>query len=145
MMKAVFIFYYHAGQANFTEGGPSDGDPKDNERFYHHAPRVIRMDDYVALDSLPEYFYELVPSVRFLSGRGKNKIWILDRISTTYLAEKPGVFVDGVLYTDYHQIARIPFQEMALIIVLPEIYYYLDFSFGGIIDLYTKKSDFTAV
>ena len=36
--------------------------------------------------------------------------WIAS--TDTYFKEKPGVFVDGVLYTDYNQIARIPVNEM---------------------------------
>ncbi len=143
--------YYHLqlqarfNQVNFKQGNQSDGDLEEHERFYHHTPLHIRIDDYVLLDSLPEYFYELVPSVKLISNRGKYDIRILDRANNTYFKEKPGVFVDGVLYNDYGQIARIPVNEMEHIRVLPEVYYYRDFVFGGIIDLQTKKSDFTAV
>jgi hypothetical protein len=143
--------YYHFqlqskfNQANFKQEIASDGELKNHESFYHHTAQHIRMDDYVSLDSLPEYFYELVPSVKFISNRGNYDIRILDRVSNTFYTEEPGVFVDGVLYTDYNQIARIPVNEMAHIRVLPEVYYYRNFMFGGIIDLHTKKSDFTAV
>jgi hypothetical protein len=129
----------------FTHGGLSDGDGEDHERFYHHTARIINTDDYVLLDSLPEYFYELVPNVRFISSRGRHDIQVVDRISSVYFKEEPGVFVDGVFYTDYNQIAAIPVRELAEIRVLPEVYYYHDFCFGGIIDLHTKNSDFTAV
>jgi hypothetical protein len=132
-------------QSTFTQILQSDSVLKDNERFYLHTPRIIMMDDYVLLDSLPEYFYELVPSVKFTSNREKYDIRVLDHISSTYFKEEPGVFIDGVLYTDYNQIAGIPVKDMAEISILPEIYYYHDFSFGGIIDLHTKKSDFSAV
>ena len=132
-------------QSNFSEHKHLDEYQKDNERFYTHYSRSIRMDDYVLLDSLPEYFYELVPSVKFVQNKGKYDIKVLDRVSASYYEEKPGVFVDGVLYSDYNQIARIPVQEIEHINILPEFYYYRDFSFGGIIDLHTKKSDFTTV
>ena len=79
--------YYHLqlqakfNQVNFKQGNQSDGDLEEHERFYHHTPLHIRMDDYVLLDSLPEYFYELVPSVKFISNRGKYDIRILDRVN----------------------------------------------------------------
>jgi hypothetical protein len=66
-------------------------------------------------------------------------------VDLSYFEEKPGVFIDGVLYSDYNQIARIPVSEINSISILPELYFYHDFSFGGIIDLHTKKSDFSAV
>jgi hypothetical protein len=59
--------------------------------------------------------------------------------------ESPVIFVDGVLYTDYREMARIPVQEVQEIAILPELYYYHDFTFGGIVDLHTKKSDFSSV
>ncbi|KPL16306.1 MAG: hypothetical protein AMS26_05135 [Bacteroides sp. SM23_62] len=132
-------------QVNFKRGNQLDGGLKDNERFYHHTARNIKIDDYVLLDSLPEYFYELVPSVKFVHSRGHYDIKVLDKVKLSYFEEKPGVFIDGVLYPDYHQISRIPVSEMNSISILPELYFYHDFSFGGIIDLHTKKSDFSAV
>ncbi len=132
-------------QSNFTEIMQADSVLKDNERFYHHTPRIIKIDDYVLLDSLPEYFYELVPYVKYIYSRGQYDIKVLDKVDLSYFEEKPGVFIDGVLYSDYNQIARIPVSEINSISILPELYFYHDFSFGGIIDLHTKKSDFSAV
>ncbi len=132
-------------QENFRQDDQLNGDMKDNERFYHHPPHVIMMDDYVLLDSLPEYFYELVPSVKFSFTRGQYDIRVTDKVNSSYFEENPGVFIDGVLYSDYNQIARIPVFEINSISVLPELYFYHDFSFGGIIDVHTKKSDFSAV
>ncbi len=130
---------------NFIQGDQLNGDMKDNEGFYHHSPRIIEMDEYVLLDSLPEYFYELVPSVKYTFTRGQYDIRVLDKVNSSYFEENPGVFIDGVLYSDYGQLARIPVNEISSISILPELYFYHDFSFGGIIDLHTKKSDFSAV
>ena len=136
---------HHFNQGNFIQNDQSNDDMKDDERFYHHPPRVIKMDDYVLLDSLPEYFYELVPSVKYTSTRGQHDIRVSDKVNGSFFEENPGVFIDGVLYSDYNQIARIPVSKINSIHVLPELYFYHDFSFGGIIDLHTKKSDFSDV
>jgi hypothetical protein len=103
------------------------------------------MDDYILLDSLAEYFYELVPSVKFVQGRGHVEIRVTDPVSGFPYEEKPGIFVDGVLYPDVGEIAKIPVREIEKIAIIPEVYYYGDFSFGGIIDLHTRASDFNAV
>ena len=119
--------------------------PEDSGRFYHNQSLLIRMDDYIILDSLPEYFYELVPSVRYMHNRGDRTIRIVDPITGNMHKESPGVFVDGVLYSDYLEMARIPVQEIHDIAILPELYYYHDFTFGGIIDLHTRNADFSSV
>jgi hypothetical protein len=69
----------------------------------------------------------------------------VDKVNTSYYEEPPGVFIDGVLYTDYSQVARIPVSQISSISVLTEVYYYHDFIFGGIVDLHTTRSDFNAV
>jgi len=132
-------------QSNFLESRQSESNRVDSTSFYTHYSRLIKMEDYILLDSLPEYFYELVPSVKFIRSRGKYDIRVLDQLTSADFKEKPGVFVDGVLYSDYDEIARIPVKEIENIFILPEIYYYDDFSFGGFIDLHTKKSDFSTV
>jgi hypothetical protein len=86
-----------------------------------------------------------VPSVKYIFSRGQYDIRVLDKVNKSYFDIPPGVFIDGVLFSDYNQIARIPVPAIKSIKVLPELYYYHDLSFGGIIDLHTKKSDFSAV
>ena len=105
-------------QENFMQSDQLNGDMKVNERFYHHPPRIIKMDDYVLLDSLPEYFYELVPSVKYTFTRGQYDIRVMDRVNSSYFEASPGVFIDGVLYSDYNQIARIPVSAINTISVL---------------------------
>ena len=61
------------------------------------------------------------------------------------ISQKPGIFLDGVLYDNFEAIANIPVRELGRMMVLPAIYYYKDFTFGGIIDIHTKKSDFNSV
>jgi hypothetical protein len=101
------------------------------------------MDRYILLDSLREYFYELVPSVRFTGRNGEYNIEVIDPVTLTALGEKPGIFLDGVLCESLAVIANIPCSEIKRITILPFEYYYKDLSFGGIIDIHTKKSDFS--
>jgi hypothetical protein len=132
-------------RSNFSKSEQRDLSTTDSTSFYSSYSRLLKMDDYILLDSLSEYFYELVPSVRFFQSRGKFNIRVTDPVSGLPYEEKPGVFVDGVLYSNYDEIAHIPVREIEEIAVIPEVYYYGNFSFGGIIDLHTVDSDFNAV
>ena len=131
--------------SNFSEISQTERSTIDSSRFYTHYSRLLKIDDYILLDSLPEYFYELVPSVKFIQNRGKFDLRVLDPVTGFRFKENPGVFVDGVLYSDYNGIARIPVNDIEDIAILPEVYYYHDLSFGGIIDLHTKNSDFSRI
>ena len=92
-----------------------------------------------------EYFYELVPSVKFTQRRGEFDISVIDPLTLFPLNNKPGVFLDGVLYDNYAGLANIPVGEIDRMTVITNTYYYKDFTFGGIIDIHTKKSDFNSV
>ncbi|MCK5795231.1 MAG: hypothetical protein KAH12_11025, partial [Anaerolineales bacterium] len=140
-----FQLQHKFNHSNFSESSQSERSTIDSSRFYTHYSRLLKMDDYILLDSLPEYFYELVPSVKFIHSRGKFDLRVLDPGTGFRFKENPGVFVDGVLYSDYNGIARIPVNKIKNIAILPEVYYYHDLSFGGIIDLHAKNSDFSTV
>lgn len=119
--------------------------PADSSVFYSKPFQTIEMKNYISLDSLREYFYELVPSVKFTQRRGEADISVIDQQTLTHIEEKPGVFLDGVKYDNYAIIAGIPAEEIDRMSILPTVYYYKDFTFGGIIDIHTKKSDFNGV
>jgi hypothetical protein len=103
------------------------------------------MSNYINLDSLREYFYELVPSVKFTQRRGEFNISVIDQQTQIPIEDKPGVFLDGVLFDNYALIAGIPPGEIDRMAILPATYYYKVFTFGGIVDIHTKKSDFSIV
>jgi hypothetical protein len=124
---------------------PPVQNPVDSSVFYSKPYQTIEMTSYISLDSLREYFYELVPSIKFTSRKGEFNISVIDRQTSTFIDEKPGVFLDGVRYDDYATIAALPAGEISRMVILPTTYYYKDFTFGGIVDIHTKKSDFNGV
>jgi hypothetical protein len=117
----------------------------DSSVFYTKPYQTIEFKNYISLDSLGEYFYELVPSVKFNRRKEEFYFSVIDPLTLNYIEEKSGVFLDGVLYDNYAGIATIPLREIDRMAILPSVYYYKDFTFGGIIDIHTKKSDFNAV
>jgi hypothetical protein len=129
---------------NFMKREPVKG-TRDSSVFYMKPYQTIYPGNYVTLDSLGEYFHELVPSVRLTGRRREYDIKVTDPRSMTFLNEKPGIFLDGVLFENISAIANYPPSDIYRITVLPESYYYKDMSFGGIIDIHSKKSDFNGV
>jgi hypothetical protein len=119
--------------------------PTDSSVFYSKPYQVIKLSNYIRLDSLREYFHELVPSVKFNQRRGEIDIQVIDPHAMTYNEDKPGVFLDGVLYDNYAAIAALPVEDVDRISIIPNTYYYKDFTFGGIIDIHTRKSDFNSI
>jgi hypothetical protein len=128
----------------FMKTGPVK-DISDSSVFYLKPYQTIYPGNYITLDSVGEYFHELIPSVRLTGRRREYDIKVIDARSMEFLNEKPAVFLDGVLFDDIGAIANYPPSDIYRITVLPESYYYKDMSFGGIIDIHTKKSDFNGV
>ena len=118
---------------------------KDSSVFYTKPYQLLKLKDYFTLDSLREYFYELIPTVKFTQRKKEIDISFIDPLNMSYLEDKPGVFIDGIFYNDYAAIANIPVKEIDRIAVLSKTYCYKDFTFGGIIDIHTIKSDFNSV
>jgi hypothetical protein len=118
---------------------------QDSSVFYTKPYQLIEFNNYINLDSLREYIYELVPSVKFSGRKGGSEIMVFDPVKMSYLEDKPGIFIDGVLYDNFAEIAKIPIREINRMAIISSTYYYIDFTFGGIIDIHTKKSDFNSV
>ena len=140
----LFQVKQRLGQADFLPREEASRE-KSRETFYSHPGFTLHMDEYIQLDSLSEYFYELIPSVQFVQNRVNTEIRVMDPVSFEKIGESPGVFLDGVLYPDYHEISQIPVGKLDRITVLPEVYYYRELTFGGIVDIHTRASDFSEV
>ncbi len=113
--------------------------------FYSEPSQSFKIDDYILLDSMVEYFHELIPSVHFNRGKKNYHISVIGKKHKMNLGKNPGVFVDGVPYKDFNNLAKIPANEIDRIDVLTENYYYKNFTFNGIVDIRTKKADFYSV
>lgn len=142
-------YFYTQLAARFMQNNtiPVKRDSEDNTlfTFYGTPNRTFKMDNYVRLDSLAEYFHELVPSVKFQRVRNNYELGIINQKTKLELGPNPGLFVDGVLYSDYNSLARISSEDINQVDVIWEKYHYKDFTFDGIVSLQTKKADFYAV
>jgi hypothetical protein len=142
-------YYYTQLAHNFDnpayEPEPADTLKKQAFTFYSTPNRNYLTNDYIQLDSVAEYFRELIPSVHFNLEKNKYDLHIIGQTSKMELGNKPGVFVDGVFYTNFDNLAKIPANKLDRIEVLWDKYYYKDFTFDGIVSIHTKTSDFYSV
>jgi hypothetical protein len=143
--KFYFLQLQERFKKEYFKKVPLSAERRDSSVFYSMPYKTIITDNYIALDSLTEYFHELIPDVNFIRKRKEVEVSVIDPSSLTVLQEKPGVFLDGIPYDNYTEIADIPAGEIDRISILPAVYYYKSLTFGGIIDIHTKKSDFSSV
>jgi hypothetical protein len=117
-----FQFQTRLKRQNFIKNAQVES-PPDSGLFYSTPDQIIKMSDYFNLDSLREYFYELAPSVKFFTRKGELEVQVFDPVTMNYLEDKPGVFIDGVLYDYFAEINKIPVREIDHIAVIPSTYY----------------------
>jgi hypothetical protein len=110
--------------------------------FYDDPAQVLKSEDYIQLDSLHEYFYELIPSVQLTR---KNKKYLM-RFSNSeknyHFGNNPALFVDGVYYPYPGELMKTDATKIDRIEIIPEIYYYRDLTFDGIVSVFSKDTDF---
>lgn len=141
-------FYWQLAQKfgnSDSESTLADSLYKSSFTFYSTPNRTFQTKDYILLDSISEYFHELIPSVHFNRIKNNFQIDIINQKSKLSLGNNPGVFVDGVLYSNFNSLAQIPTGRLDRIEVLWEKYHYKDFTFDGIVSIHTKNADFYLV
>lgn len=110
--------------------------------FYSKPDYTYYFDQYVKLDSIYDYFYEIIPSVKFSKNKNGYRLKVILENNFKNLQNEPGIFIDGVIYKDLNKLTKLSPRSVDRIEVLPHIYYYKNFIFNGIISIHTKKADF---
>ncbi|MCL3779738.1 hypothetical protein EMN47_04960 [Prolixibacteraceae bacterium JC049] len=113
--------------------------------FYGKPHQHLKLDNYVELDSLPEYFYELIPSIRLSKKKKSYYMKAAHPIFRTYLQETPTLFVDGVYYDNIEEVAKLNHKLIDFIEVVPEEYYYKQSKFYGIVSIFTRAANFSSL
>jgi hypothetical protein len=119
--------------------------PPRNVRFYGKPDIELILADYVALPKMEEVFFELLPKVSLRKKGDSFEILIADRINDKRYELSPFLFLDGVKIRDASIIAGIDPEEVEKIEVVKEKYIIGNYIFPGILNVVTKKADFTIV
>ena len=110
--------------------------------FYSKPYQVLELKDYIRLDSLREYFYELIPTVHINRRNNKYLMHLTNPRNNFTVGENPALFVDGVYYPYPGELMRIDVNKVERVEVIPEVYYYRRMTFDGIVSVFTRDRDF---
>ncbi|MFW5831467.1 MAG: hypothetical protein ACOCVA_04400 [Prolixibacteraceae bacterium] len=120
-------------------------DTVENYIFYSNPYQVLKPENYIELDSLHEYFYELIPTVH-IKRRNKAYQMYLTNPETNYsVGDHPALFIDGVYYPYPGELMKLDVKKIERIEVIPEVYYYRRMAFDGIVSVFTKNRQFMDV
>jgi len=109
--------------------------------FYEKPDAVLEFDEYILLDSLREYFYELVPGVRTITKSKESFLQVVHQSTGQFMNGSPALIVDGVICLDkehFFSISPGSCEYMEIVqkpLLLHNRIYY------GVISLYTKNKD----
>lgn len=112
--------------------------------FYDYPDKVIKIDNYIVLDSLQEYFHEFFPSIFIQKKKGKRQFRIVNNFKDVLMSQ-PAIFIDGVLYSNNEILFSINPEICDRIEVVKSNYLIYNKIYGGIICLYTKNSDLSKI
>jgi hypothetical protein len=107
--------------------------------FYDTAPLSTRLQDYVRLDSLSEYFHELIPHVKIKTKNNNRELFVVNRDHNKTMRKSPLILYDGLILTDADKFLSINPENIDRIEVVPYEYFYQNAHFFGIVHAITKS------
>lgn len=128
-------------------GGPMDPlfRPIKPVRFYGKPDIELIMANYILLPRMDEVFFELLPHVSLKMKNSVYEVTVADRIADTRFEFSPALFIDGIKITDASLIAAIDPSIVDRIDVVQGKYQIGNYTLTGIVNIITKKSDYTDV
>jgi len=114
-------------------------------RFYGKPDIELVMDDYIKLPVMQEVFFELIPGVFMRKKKEKYEITISDPIENRVYDKPPILFIDGVVVKDPDLIANLDPEKVERIDAIKARYFVGDYMFLGLVNVITRKGDFSEV
>ncbi len=114
-------------------------------RFYGKPDIEVKMDDYIKLPVMTEVFFELVPGVYLREKKSTYEFSIFDLAENKMDTKSPSLFIDGVIVNDAASIASLDPELVEKIDVIKDPYLVGRYIFYGIINIITRKGDFSCI
>lgn len=122
----------------------SVNDRSEDQAFYGKPNKILDIDKYIQLPTLEDYFNELPAFVKVRKHQGEKYLRILgDQEGLTVL--NPLVMVDLVAIDNPALVLTIQPSEVSRIEVVNLLYVKGDQTYGGIINIISKKGDFARI
>lgn len=111
------------------------------QNFFGNPYLSIKIDDFIKLDSLEEYFHEFVSPVKIKYRKNKCYMNVYNPESKSVMNPAPLILYDGIIITNPRIILDKKPETIDRIEVLPYEYYYGKSHFYGIIHVISKTKD----
>ena len=115
------------------------------KRFYGKPEIELFMKDYIELPVMDEVFYELLEGIQLRSRKTGYEITMTDPVYNKPYEKAPVMFVDGVVVNDPSVLASLDPDKVEKIDVIRSRYVVGDYLFFGLLNVITKKGDFSSV
>lgn len=109
--------------------------------FYGKAYSSLKIDNYIRLDSLEEYFHEFISQVKIKYRNGKTYMNVFSPDRMMLMKQAPLILYDGLLIKDPRIILNKKPSEIDKIEIVPFEYYFGNAHFYGIIHVISKNKD----
>ncbi len=138
--------HFHAPEKSLPESGDG-GEERQETAFYGLPSSSILIDDYIELPTLKEVLIELVPGV-FPRVRNKEPYLVFNgNILTFDLINQltPLLLVDHIPVFDLEKLLLMSPKKILRVEVLNEIYIKGNSTYGGILNIITRKGDLAGI
>ncbi|WP_372751614.1 hypothetical protein [Labilibaculum sp.] len=109
--------------------------------FFGKAYSSIKIDNYIRLDSLEEYFHEFISPVKIKYRNKKTYMNVFSPEQTVLMKQAPLILYDGLLISNPRIILDKNPSEIDKIEIVPFEYYFGSAHFYGIIHVISKNKD----
>ena len=114
------------------------------QAFYGKPNEILYLDNYIQLPTLEEYLNELPTLVKVRKHQGEKYFKVLGP-QTELSGYDPLILVDMVAIADPSKVLAIPPVNISRIEVVNKLYVKGDQTYGGIINIISKHSDFAGI
>lgn len=116
----------------------------DNSPFYGTPDQVLRLDDFIALPTLEEYFNEITSLAKVRKSAGKKFIKVAGTSleMTTYA---PLIMIDHVAVSDHERVLNASPGNIRKIEIINRPYLKGNQLYGGIVNIISRKGDFAGI
>jgi len=113
---------------------------RSKKNFYGRPTQTYTINDFITLDSLPEYFYELIPTVKVHYRNNQYSMNIFNPKAKITFPNRALTLYDGIIIDDLNKVMCLPPQSIDHIDVISSEYYYKSEHFYGIVHIVSKSN-----
>jgi hypothetical protein len=112
--------------------------------FYGDPEFVIRLEDYIAMPSVQDYFFELIRNARVRKDGNKHVLKVINKYGELENYE-PLILLDMVSVFDLEKILELKPEKLDRIEIITAQFIRGNITYGGIVSFFSKKHDLAGI